>query len=95
MFASYVAALGLIVVMIALSATTDQENVVWTALAEPFGNIALGEVTRYWTVFQRNELVPAFEGTLALNRFIWTGAGLVTLIFALWRFTFSVAPKKD
>ncbi len=94
MFASYVAALGLIIAMVVLSATTDQENVVWTALAEPFGNIALGEVTRYWTVFQRNELVPTFEGTLALNRLIWTGVGFVTLIFALWRFTFSVAPKK-
>ena len=94
MFASYVAALGLIVAMVVLGATTDPENIGWTALAEPFGNIALGEVTRYWTVFQRNELVPAFEGTLAINRLIWVAVGFVVLGFALVRFTFSVAPRR-
>jgi len=40
-------------------------------LADPFGLRAIGDATRYWTVSQRNVLVPEFTGMLLTNRVLW------------------------
>ena len=50
MMASYVAALGFIIANIVIGNVTDQEDIATFALFEPFGIVAFGEITRYWTV---------------------------------------------
>lgn len=95
MFAAYVAALGLIVGFIVLAVNTDPENIRWTAMLDPFGSLALSEVTRYWTVFQRNEAIPEFSGSLLASRLIWLGVGVFALFVAALRFTFSVSGRRS
>ncbi|HEX9953379.1 MAG TPA: M1 family aminopeptidase [Rubricoccaceae bacterium] len=52
------------------------------ALADPFGGRALADATRYWTVAERNVLLPDFTGALLYNRLLWIGVGVLCLAFA-------------
>ncbi len=59
------------------------------AVVEPFGLAAVGNATRYWTAAEANSQMPALAGALLANRLIVIAFGLVTLGFALWRFSFT------
>ena len=59
------------------------------AIFEPFGLGALAVITEYWTVTERNSLLPAFEGTLMYNRFIAIGVSLLALAYAYRKFSFA------
>lgn len=58
-------------------------------LLEPFGLGALAVITEYWTVTERNNLLPALEGMLLYNRLIAIGLSLLALFFAYKRFSFA------
>lgn len=92
MMAAYVAALGFIVAYIVLSAVTDQETIGIMALGDPFGLTAFDEITRYWTVFERNFGMPTVTDTLLYNRAIWAGIAVLALGFTIWRYRFNLAP---
>jgi ABC-type transport system involved in multi-copper enzyme maturation permease subunit len=61
----------------------------WLAFADPFGIVALMDVTRYWTRPELIDNLPA--GTLALNRVLWMFIALALLAttFASYRFRLS------
>lgn len=59
------------------------------ALFEPFGLGALAVITEYWTVAERNSLLPALEGALLYNRLIAVGISLLALSFAYRKFSFA------
>ena len=63
-------------------------------MLDPFGITAFGEITRYWTVFDRNYVTPEFSGTLAYNRFIWLGAGALALVLTSLRYRFDLSPAR-
>ena len=90
--AAYVTALGFMVLYVVVSIAADQQHTRWLALADPFGISAFGDLTRYWTVFERNTQVPALEGALLYNRIIWIGAALLMLLATVLRFRFNLAP---
>ncbi|HEY6598041.1 MAG TPA: hypothetical protein VIZ30_01955, partial [Pseudomonadales bacterium] len=69
--ASYTVLVAALIADIVVGENTDQETIATMALLDPFGFIAFEEVTRYWTVFDKNTLVPAVAGTLLANRLIW------------------------
>ncbi len=52
------------------------------ALADPFGGRALSDATRYWTVAQRDVMLPDFSGALLYNRLLWIGVALLCLALA-------------
>ena len=58
------------------------------ALVDPFGFNTFSEVTRYWTVFDQNERVVAFDGVMLQNRLLWIGIGLALLILNVMTFRF-------
>lgn len=58
-------------------------------LLEPFGLGALAVITEYWTVTERNNLLPPLEGMLLYNRMIAIGFSLLALLFAYQRFSFA------
>lgn len=58
---------------------SDLENELVSSLADPFGLAPLSFVTRYWTVAEKNTLVPELGGHLLANRLLWVGAGAVIL----------------
>lgn len=85
---AYACAMVFIVAWITLALFLDPDDVGWAALVDPFGAMAVGEDTRYWTVFERNTALPG--GSLVVNRLIWAGAGLMALLLTLWRYRFEV-----
>lgn len=57
----------------------DVENQRLGALLDPFGATAIDYATRYWTVAEKNTVLPPLSGLLLWNRLIWTGVGLIVL----------------
>ena len=67
------------------------------AMLDPFGSRALDDVTRYWTVAERNVLLPDFAGFLLYNRLLWIGiaAACLALACAAWRFAGRGISKRE
>jgi ABC-2 type transport system permease protein len=59
------------------------------AILEPFGSRALSDATRYWTIAERNVMLPRFSGALLYNRLLWMGVGLACLALAYAAFRFA------
>jgi len=86
-YAAFVALLVLYFVGVGLSQSQpDLRDML--ALIDPFGFNTFGEVTRYWTVFDQNARVVAFEGVMMQNRLLWIGFGLVLLAINVATFRF-------
>ncbi|MCZ6870428.1 MAG: M1 family aminopeptidase, partial [Gammaproteobacteria bacterium] len=92
--AAYVGAVALIALYVVVGVNTDQETISTTAVLDPFGAIAFAEVTRYWTVFDKNARVPEFGGTLLYSRALWTSATALLLGLAYSTYRFSIEPGR-
>jgi aminopeptidase N len=59
------------------------------ALADPFASRAMRDAVRYWTIPQRNVLLPDFTGALLYNRVLWLGiaGAALTVAYLAYRFT--------
>ncbi len=68
----------------------DIENIRLAALVDPFGITAFQAATRYWTVVERNTMLPPISGMLLLNRVIWLAAGAGALALTWARFRLAV-----
>jgi ABC-2 type transport system permease protein len=90
MMSTYVAAIAFLMMTFVMGSFTEPETVELVSKIEPFGLTALGEQTRYWTVFEKNELIPAMEGNFLINRALWLAIGLFFLGLAYRLFPFSV-----
>ncbi len=67
----------------------------WSGIFDPVGVIMLNDITRYWTVVERNTLfvgwAPALAGGVFLyNRLLWISVGAVSLITVWALFPMSV-----
>lgn len=88
--ATYVAAVALLMLSFVIDTFTEKQTVELTSMLDPFGVTALEETTRYWTVFEKNSMVPDLEGKLLANRLLWVGIGFLFLILAYVLFPFSM-----
>lgn len=59
------------------------------ALADPFGSRPIQDAIRYWTVPQRNVMLPDFTGALLYNRLLWIGIAVLFLALAYAAFRFA------
>jgi hypothetical protein len=59
------------------------------SLFDPLGNIVIDNVTRYWTVVERNTLVLPWHGVFLYNRLLWTGVGVISLAVTYFFFPLS------
>jgi ABC-2 type transport system permease protein len=72
------------------SATRSLEHF-WSGILDPVGLILLDNISRYWTVVEKNTLLLPWDfsgnspGVFLFNRILWTAAGLVSL-GSLWAF---------
>src|SRR5580698_3878018 len=72
------------------SATRSLEHF-WTGIFDPIGFILFDNLTRYWTVVEKNTLLLAWDfsgnspGVFLFNRLLWIGAGMASLA-GLWTF---------
>jgi ABC-type transport system involved in multi-copper enzyme maturation permease subunit len=68
---------------------SDMRNEKIAAILDPFGNRAFAQMTKYWTVVDRNTHVLGLSGILLWNRVLWLAVGALIFAFACWRFSFS------
>jgi hypothetical protein len=95
LFATYMGVVGFFVAFtIAGELLDEMETRTAGALADPFGFAALGDLTRYWTVAERNVQIPEVVGTLLANRLLWSALGILVLAFTLHRFDYSRALRR-
>ena len=59
------------------------------AVAEPFAGRALKDAVRYWTVAQRNGMLPDLTGGLLYNRLLWGGIAILALAVACAAYRFA------
>lgn len=83
--ASYVVLMIIVVVSAVLGTVVDPEQIRLLSLLDPFGQVALQDITRYWTPFQRNELIVPLEGNFLYNRLMLLGL-MVGFMVAAYRF---------
>ena len=65
------------------------QNRFLASLFDPFGQIAAGSFTNYWTAIQKNTSLVPFAGDLFLNRMLWIALAVGLLVFAYRKFRFS------
>lgn len=93
MLAAFIGAVGFLVLYIVVGNLIDPEQIDVFAILDPFGQTAFGEVSRYWTVYERNTQLVPIEGNLLINRLLWFGIALAALLFTLWRYGFNLNPS--
>jgi ABC-2 type transport system permease protein len=90
MMATYLGVIGFVSGFLLLQGSfVDQPLLRSTvALADPFGERAIGGAIRYWTIAERNVRLPDFAGLLLYNRLVWIGIAFVCLAvaYAAYRF---------
>lgn len=67
------------------------------AIAEPFAARAVKDAVRYWTIAERNTMLPDFTGTLLYNRLLWFGVSILCLAaaYAAYRFADQGMSKRE
>jgi len=81
--AGYICALGLFILyVVAGQVFNEPEQRTIRALLDPFGLNSFREYTRYWTAFEKNSLLPVFEGAILQNRLLWIAVGSFILLTA-------------
>jgi ABC-2 type transport system permease protein len=89
MMATYLGVVGFVAAFLTLSGALDRPQLeTAVAVAEPFALRAVADATRYWTIAEKNVLLPDLTGALLYNRLLWTGVALLVLgaAYALYRF---------
>ncbi|MBB6142357.1 hypothetical protein HNQ77_000295 [Silvibacterium bohemicum] len=64
---------------------TRSLNYFWPSVFDPLGILWTENITRYWTVAERNTLIPTWTGMFLWNRVLWASVGLLSLV-VLWIF---------
>lgn len=90
MVSGYVGSLVFIVTAgIARSITSEIENKTLGALLDPFGQLALGFVTDYWTPAESNTRMVPFTSYILYNRLLWIAVAFGLLSLTYFRFSFN------
>jgi hypothetical protein len=79
------------VIGITVFAATRSLEHFWSGILDPIGFVLFDNITRYWTVVEKNTLLLPWDfsgnapGVFLYNRLLWTAVGLLAL-GVLWRF---------
>lgn len=81
MMAVYLSAVGLFILYsISGQFLNEPEYRAMAALLDPFAFNTFGEVTRYWTMFDKNNSPIELTGILLENRLLWIGVAAVIMV---------------
>jgi ABC-2 type transport system permease protein len=69
--------------------TSNKLERTWASIVDPMGLILVRSLTRYWTVVERNSLLPHWTGVFLYNRLLWMGVGALALVVVLALFPMS------
>lgn len=73
----------------------DSERSPLYSLFDPFGVEAISQITKYWTVHEKNTLTIGLENLILYNRMIWISLAVILSVIFNWRFSFSVGSTKS
>ena len=77
MMAMYLVAVTLFVLyVVSMALSREPEYRQLAAIIDPFGLRTFAEVSRYWTISEKNTLMPEFTGVLLNNRLLWAAVGV-------------------
>ncbi|HEX6086588.1 MAG TPA: ABC transporter permease [Thermoanaerobaculia bacterium] len=98
MMATYIGVISLVAGFFSLEGALSRpqlQSVV--AIAEPFAARAVKDAVRYWTITERNTLMPDFTGALLYNRLLWLGVAMlcVAAAYAAYRFADQGMSKRE
>ncbi len=83
----YASVMGLLTLWgIAKVLTGNLDSTFIAVIVDPLGKASLDVATKYWTVVERNTLLPAFNAGLIANRLLWAGVGVGFLVLTWARF---------
>lgn len=80
----------LVLYMVVTSFSGSIENERLASIFEPFGFGAFSTETQYWTVAEKNTLMPPVSGLILLNRLVWMGIAVVLLLVTWLSFRFNL-----
>ncbi len=75
--------------LIAGGLVSDLDYRTLVGMLDPFGTFASEEVTRYWTITEKNTRFVPLTGIFLWNRVLWTSLGLALLGWCYRRFSFT------
>lgn len=78
----------LVAYLVAPGLARDLDYKTLAALIDPFGTMAVGRVTEYWPIIERNTRMFWPEGVYLVNRLMWASFAIVGLLVGYWRFHF-------
>ncbi|SFD39950.1 ABC transporter permease/M1 family aminopeptidase [Pseudoalteromonas denitrificans] len=82
MMAVYLSAVAVFILyVIAGQFASEPEYRTLAALLDPFASNTFREVTRYWTMFDKNNAAIEMTGILLQNRLIWLGIAAFIMVF--------------
>jgi hypothetical protein len=64
---------------------TNKLERLWPSIVDPLGFVLVDNITRYWTVAERNMQLVHWSGMLLYNRLAWLGVGLIA-VFVTYAF---------
>jgi ABC-2 type transport system permease protein len=67
-----------LILFISISQTRSL-NYYWPSVFDPLGILLVENITRYWTVVERNTLIPTWTGMFLWNRIVWLSVGVLSL----------------
>jgi ABC-type transport system involved in multi-copper enzyme maturation permease subunit len=85
---TYASAIGFLILFSMAEFITAPELRDVMAMLDPFGDTSFADVTRYWTVFEKNTQTVPIEGIYLLNRILWIGISfaLLGMTYAMFKF---------
>ncbi len=96
MMATYVGAVAFLIlylVLMVLFQKPQYDHIV--GILEPFGMGALAQIAKYWTISDRNTMLPPLDGVMLYNRAIWLGVSFVLLGIAYVSYRFETTGAKN
>lgn len=95
MMAAYLVAISFIVLYsVGLDLLSKLDNKLFASLLDPFGMVASGRITEYWSISQKNSSIVPLEGVFLANRLIWLSLAIGFLLTSFIRFKMSPVVDK-
>jgi ABC-type transport system involved in multi-copper enzyme maturation permease subunit len=98
MMATYLGVISFVAAFFSLQGALDRPQLeTAVAVADPFAARAVQDAVRYWTLDERNTLLPDLTGALLYNRLLWLGVSILCLgvAYAVYRFADRGMSKRE
>ena len=98
MMATYLGVISFVAAFFSLEGALNRPQLeTAVAIAEPFASRAVKDAVRYWTLAERNTMLPDFNGALLYNRLLWFTVSMLCLAaaYAVYRFADQGISKRE